>query len=250
MSSPLHVWQRCLDLDRQVADHYREFVPVALFDLMERPPRRVLDLGCATGAFGAELIRRYPEAHVVGIEGGRDAAAVASSRLHRVIHARLDDIAFDAHGLVEGEFDTVIASDVLEHLVNPWQLLVRLRPLLAPDAQVLASIPNIRNLTVVSPLLLNGRFDYDERGLLDVTHLRFFTLHGMQQLFEQTGYAIDRRIPVLMPSLENVYRSAQGKRATQVKIGRMTLSDVTPDELVELCAVQFLLRACLSSQPA
>jgi SAM-dependent methyltransferase len=237
------VWKRCLDFDEQDAGHYNDYVAEPLFELIDGTPSRVLDLGCAGGAFGAALVQRFPMASVVGIEAGQAAAQKARSRLERVVHARLDGIGFADHGFRDGEFDTVVAADILEHLVNPWDLLVRLRPFLAPNAQVIASIPNIRNITVVSSLLLDGRFDYDERGLLDITHLRFFTLTGMRRLFEETGYAVESDRAIILPSLEGAYRSYQGRAAAAVRIGRMTVTDVTPQEIVELCAAQFVIRA-------
>ena len=72
------------------------------------------------------------------------------SRLDRVVHARLEDVSFADQGFRPGEFDTVIAADILEHLVNPWELLVRLKPFLAPRAQIVASIPNVRNISVAA----------------------------------------------------------------------------------------------------
>lgn len=240
-SSP--IWKRCLDFDSQDAGHYHDYVHTPLFDLIDGAPKRVLDLGCATGAFGAELMRRFPGASVVGIEAGRAAAEKAGTRLERVVHTRLEELCFADQGFQPGEFDTVIAADILEHLVNPWELLVRLRPFLAPKAQIVASIPNIRNLTVVSSLLQGGRFEYDERGLLDITHLRFFTLQGIRRLFEETGYVLERDVAIILPSLEPVYRSYQGRGPARIKIGRMTLSDITQQELTELCAAQFLTRS-------
>lgn len=237
------LWKRCLDFERQDVGHYGDHVVAPLFQLIDGVPAQVLELGCAGGAFGAELKARFPGASVTGIDAGRAAAEKAKTRLDRVVHARLEDVSFADQGFRHGEFDTVIAADILEHLVNPWDVLVRLKPFLAPRAQIVASIPNVRNLSVVSPLLLNGRFDYDERGLLDITHLRFFTLHGIKRLFEETGYVLEQDMAILLPSLEGVYRSYQGNGNAMVKLGRMTLSDITPQELTELCAAQFLTRA-------
>ena len=237
------VWQRCLDPAWQPADHYRDYVHAPLFGLIDGAPRRVLDLGCAAGAFGAALKQRYPGAEVVGIEAGPAAAALARQRLDRVIEASLDGIDFAAHGIVPGEFDLAIASDVLEHLVNPWDLLVRLKPFLAPSGQVVASIPNARNLTVAGVLLGEGEFRYDERGLLDITHLRFFTLKSMQRLFEETGYRVEQHQGLLLPELERAFQQYQGRTVPQVKVGRVSLENVTPQDLVELCTAQFLLRA-------
>jgi len=238
------LWKRCLDFDRQDPEHYHDYVLEPLFELIDGPPRQVLELGCAGGAFGAALKARFPGVSVTGIDAGRAAAEKARLRLDRVVHARLEDVSFSDQGFRHGEFDTVIAADILEHLVNPWELLVRLKPFLAPRAQIVASIPNLRNLSVVASLLLNGRFDYDERGLLDITHLRFFTLHGIRRLFEETGYVLEQDRAILLPSLEGVYRSYQGKKGSaMVKLGRLMLSDITPQELTELCAAQFLTRA-------
>lgn len=237
------VWKRCLDFDRQDAAHYNDWVLEPLFQLIEGEPKRVLELGCAGGAFGAALVQRFPGASVVGVEAGRAAAERACTRLDRVIHARLEDLSLANEGFRHGEFDTVIAADIREHLGNPRDLLVRLRPFLAPNAQVVANIPNIRNLTVVSSLLLGGRFDYDERGLLDITHLRFFTLDGIKRMFRETGYVVERDSAIILPALQDVYRSYQWRGPAMVRIGRMTVTDIARQELTELCAAQFLIRA-------
>lgn len=241
--APAYVWQTCLDVEGQEAGHYLEHVNVALFDLIEGTPRRVLELGCAGGLFGRQLMELYPGASVVGVEPGREAAALAATRLDRVVASRLEDLDLAAEGFREGEFDTVIAADVLEHVVNPWSVLVRLRPFLAPDAQILASIPNTRNLALVADLLVLGRWRYRDRGLLDITHLRFFTLEEIRHLFAETGYRLDRHAANLTPSLAEYYRRGQGREKLTLQIGRLTLADVSPMELVELCAEQFLVRA-------
>jgi 2-polyprenyl-3-methyl-5-hydroxy-6-metoxy-1,4-benzoquinol methylase len=242
-ANDIPAWKRCLDPAWQPADHYRDYVHTPLFALIEGTPRRVLDLGCASGAFGAALKARYPGAHVVGIEAGQAAAALASARLDRVVEASLDGIDFAAHGLAPGEFDLVIASDVLEHLVNPWDLLVRLKPFLAPGAQVVSSIPNARNLTVAGVLLGEGEFRYDERGLLDVTHLRFFTLKSIQRLFAETGYRVEQHQGLLLPELERAFQQYRGRTVAQIKVGRISLDNVTEQDLLELCTAQFLVRA-------
>jgi hypothetical protein len=203
----------------------------------------VLELGCAGGALGAALKQRHPGAIVAGVDMGRHALARAAGRIDRAIHADLNDFDFARAGFPQGSIDTVFAIDVLEHLVNPWRLLERLKPWLSADAQVLACIPNMRNITIAAQLLLNGRFDYDERGLLDITHLRFFTLQGADRLFAETGYLVQERQSILLPSLESLYFANREKKSVTVRVGRLTLSDVQPNEIEELCAAQFLLRA-------
>jgi len=236
------VWRTCLDVEGQAADHYDDFVLTPLFDIMAHEPARVLELGCAGGAFGAELKNRFPAASVVGIDAGAAAAQKAASRLDRVIHARLDQCNLAQAGLKHGEFDTLVAADILEHLVNPWALLERIKPFLAPGAQVLVSIPNARNITVGSELLVGGRFEYAQRGLLDVTHLRFFTLDSIRRMFEETGYVVQAQRSILLPALRKLYEGYSGAGPVTLRFGRMTISDVTAQEVMELCAAQFVLR--------
>lgn len=235
-------WQTSLDFDAQAGDHYLDYVNPAVLQLVEGAPRQVIDLGCATGALGAAIKERHPGATVVGVEAGRAAAERARARLDRVIHARLEALDLAAEGIAPGTFDTVIAADVLEHLVNPWQLLVSLRPFLASGAQVIASIPNVRNLWLLSRALADGRWEYTERGLLDVTHLRFFTLEEMRRLFEETGYRAEAYGPVILPSLREAYATYQGRGAKALKFGRVTIEDVSPDEITQFCAEGFVLR--------
>jgi 2-polyprenyl-3-methyl-5-hydroxy-6-metoxy-1,4-benzoquinol methylase len=236
-------WQTCLDLEGQDAGHYPDTVNAGLFSAIAGVPRRVLELGCAAGAFGAALKARYPGATVTGIEAGRAAAAVAATRIDRVICSRIEEVDFAAAGLAPGAFDTLIAADILEHLVNPWEALVRVKPLLAPDAQVVVSIPNVRNAILIAALAVNGRWQYRERGLLDITHLRFFTLEEIRRMFEETGYRYEHHVVNLSPALADLYHRNANREKITLEMGRLTISDVSPAELSELCAEQFFVRA-------
>lgn len=237
------LWRRCLGFEAQQAGHCNDAILTPLLTLMGEAPRRVLELGCAGGALGAEVKRRYPQASVVGIEADGAAARMAATRLDRVIHATLEGVDLDALGFVPGEFDTLVAADILEHLVNPWALLVRLRRYLAPGAQVLASIPNIRNIAVISRLMGAGRFPYDERGVLDITHLRFFTAAEVRQMFAETGYAFEEQRAIILPELLEAYQAQSARTPPlMLRFGRLTLADVGADELTELCAAQMLVR--------
>lgn len=236
-------WVTCLDVEEQDAGHYEDHVNEALLRMVETAPRRVLEFGCASGAFGARLKARFPEAEVTGIEAGRGAAAHAATRLDRVINQRIEEVDLVAQGFAPGSFDLLVAGDVLEHLVNPWAVLKRAREFLSPTGRLVASIPNARNLQVSAELLLNGRFTYDERGLLDVTHLRFFTFEEIRAMFEQTGYALENFVVNISPRLSKLYHEHAGKGEVTLKLGRMTIEGVSQRELTELCAEQFILRA-------
>lgn len=153
--------------------------------------RRILDVGCWKGAFGAGLKHLRPGTVVVGIEADAAAAGVAATRLDDVVVGRFPECC---HAL-DGSFDCVVFNDVLEHLVDPWGALRIARSLVADGGRVVACIPNIRHVRAVVPLVLRGRWDYAESGLLDRTHLRFFTKASMIELFESTGYAIESITP-------------------------------------------------------
>jgi SAM-dependent methyltransferase len=146
--------------------------------------RRVLDVGCGTGHLGALLRSRGH--HVTGIELVPEAARQARIRLDHVATA---DIEADGFPFPSASFDAIVFADVLEHLVDPWRVLRAATGLLTPSGVVVASIPNVQNLDVLRRLV-RGRWEYRERGILDVGHLRFFTLHTIHGLFRQAGLAL------------------------------------------------------------
>lgn len=235
-----YVWEELsspaeADLKGQYHDHPRK----DLLSLLERPPRRVLDVGCATGATGELIKTAWPEAHVTGIELNRAAAARAVGRIDQVIGEKLEDIDFAAHGMPPGCIDTLILADVLEHLYDPWGALVRLRPLLSEDAQVLASLPNARNLWLLNQLA-GGRFPYAAEGLLDVTHIRWFTREEMLRMFRETGYEVMCTGRTPSAGLQHLTRPAG---ATTVETEKLVLKDVGDEEFEDLKALQILLRA-------
>lgn len=242
--APLPAWQTCLDIEGQDAGHYLDFANEPLLAVVDGEPVRVLDLGCAGGRLGMLIKERNPRAHVTGIEPGRAAALRAAGRLDRVIGARLEDVDFAAQGMGPGAYDLVIAGDVLEHLANPWAELVRLRALIAPGGQLVACIPNVRNLQVLEALADRGRFHYEERGLLDVTHLRFFAFDDMRYMFETTGYRLEVFTFTLSPALRQLFAENKGKaQLLSITVGRITLADMTQRDLMELCAEQYIVRA-------
>lgn len=151
------------------------------------PATRVLEFGCATGYMSAVLKNRLG-CTVVGVEIDRDAAALAEQHTERVIVGDAEKIDYAAE-LAGEEFDVVLLADVLEHLKEPADVLRRVRPFVAENGVIVASIPNIAHASV-RLALLGGEFRYREWGLLDDTHLRFFTRASIQDLFEETGYVI------------------------------------------------------------
>jgi len=112
-----------------------------------------------------------------------------------------------------GTFDCILYADVLEHLVRPDECLRRQQSVLAPTGEIVASIPNVNHYSVVLPLLRAGEWRYVDSGILDSTHLRFFTLKTAKELFTNTGFRLDRAQPCLSigPRMKLLHR-VLGKR--------------------------------------
>ena len=154
-------------------------------DLLEHIPadaRTILELGCGEGGVGAALKTRG-DCRVVGVELDPDAAAIAAGRLDEV-HA--GDARTVVRGL-EGPFDWIVASEIVEHVDDPWTFLGELRRLAAPGGHLLLSLPNVANASVIADLLL-GRFDYVYMGILCAGHLRFFTRRSIEEMLSFSGW--------------------------------------------------------------
>ena len=160
---------------------------VLLGMLAGRPPGRVLDLGCGSGLVAAELRKRGH--FVVGVDSSPEPET--GGRVDRLVTADLD-AGLPAEVVDEAPFDVVVAADVLEHLRSPDRLLRDLHDVCTPDTALLASIPNIAHWYPRVRIGL-GRFDYDHRGILDATHMRFFTWRSFVGLAYRAGWLAERR---------------------------------------------------------
>lgn len=165
--------------------------------LIRRVPdgSRVLDCGCAAGYVAAALAERA--CRVDGIEIDAAAAALARGSCSRVYVGSLEDAEFISR--LAGGYDRIILGDVLEHLVDPAATLRMLAYLLASGGRMLISLPNVAHWSVRWSLL-RGRFEYEDLGLLDRTHLRFFTFHSARDLVRDTGLRIVAQEFTVSPS--------------------------------------------------
>ena len=149
--------------------------------------KAVLDVGCAAGDTASVLIERG--CRVSGVDIDATAAEPARDLLEELVIANIDRSPLTEHFKAES-FDAVVFGDVLEHLSDPWTALRDSTTLLRAGGRVLVSIPNVAH-AAVRLSLLGGRWDYTQTGLLDRTHLRFFTLDGVCELMESAGLAIE-----------------------------------------------------------
>lgn len=235
-----YVWEQLSNqADADLKGAYHDHPRKELLLLMEHVPRRVLDVGCATGATGELIKTAWPQSHVTGIELNRAAAARAVARIDKVLGEKLEDIDFAAEGIEPGSIDTVLLADVLEHLYDPWDALLRIRPLLSEDAQVLVSLPNARNLWLLDQLA-GGHFPYASEGLLDITHIRWFTRAEMEKMLRETGYGVVKSSRTPTAGLQHLTRPAG---CTTVETEKLILKDVGDEEFEDLKALQIMFLA-------
>jgi 2-polyprenyl-3-methyl-5-hydroxy-6-metoxy-1,4-benzoquinol methylase len=214
---------------------YGEFVHPGVPALFGRPPRRLLDIGCGSGAMAASLKQSMPGLWAWGCELSPWAQQLAAARLDHftaVPRAQwcLEDIA------LLSSIDTVLLLDVLEHMYNPWAELEFLADHLPPEAQVIVSLPNIGHLSILRGLSA-GSFPYEPTGILDVTHVRFFTFAEMQTMFDQTGFQVEDSC--VLGSLPTV---PIDRFPAKVAMGKLVLDVDSAEEWERLNAIQFGFR--------
>lgn len=200
------------------------------------PPEasRILDIGCGEGALGRALLDRGAS-EVVGIEADPATAETARKNLSRVFRGDVETLSLP---FGDGYFDCIVLADVLEHLRDPLSLLAKAKRHLADSGTVVASIPNVRFLNVVEQLA-EGRWEYRDAGILDRTHLRFFTRKEMEILFRDAGFELEGVSENLSPG----YDSLPPGHAGELSFGRVTLRGQTREEVKDLFVFQYLFRA-------
>jgi 2-polyprenyl-3-methyl-5-hydroxy-6-metoxy-1,4-benzoquinol methylase len=160
---------------------------------------QVLDVGCGTGGFG-EALKANIECTVWGVEPDEQAALEARTKLDCVFNTTFDE-AIDLH---QKRFDCIFFNDVLEHLIDPYSALKFSKELLLPNGYVIASIPNILHFFTISKIIETQDWKYEDEGILDKTHLRFFTKKSITRMFEDCGFKL-KDIQGIRPTYGNKY---------------------------------------------
>lgn len=137
-------------------------------------PKRLLELGCASGGTVAHIKTLHPNMWAAGVELHAESAALAREHFDVVWQGTVEDTPWTSE-IAPASLDVILCLDILEHLVDPWMVVKKLSPLLAKNGALIISIPNVRNLKFLRKILINGDFRYKDAGILDRTHLRFFT---------------------------------------------------------------------------
>lgn len=179
----------CLDQDyRDKSAEYfaaarRSFVDI----LPPNPTGRLLEIGCGNGNMAAYALAQGKCGWCCGIELCPGPAAEAGTKLNQVIVGDIEQLPLD---LPPSSFDVLLLSEVLEHLRDPASALIRLRALVRSGAIVVAGSPNVCHYSILF-MLLRGEWTYQREGILDQTHLRWFSPASYRRLFETTGYVVD-----------------------------------------------------------
>jgi 2-polyprenyl-3-methyl-5-hydroxy-6-metoxy-1,4-benzoquinol methylase len=166
--------------------------------------KRLLDVGSAQGVLAQKFTERGFE--VTCIEGSQKLASLGRDKCHEMIVADLDKPLPQ----LNGQFDVIIYGDILEHLRNPMEVFTGFNRSLRPRGLVIVSVPNVAHLWVRLNMLL-GRFGYADRGILDRTHLRFFTLSIFKRFLADAGLEWDEIVATPVPLLLLVPKRHQGK---------------------------------------
>ncbi len=177
-------------MDRDIEHTCKEYFVRARNEMVAFIPdhcETLLDVGCAEGNFGKAVKERLPNVTIHGIEKNSHAALRAKKNLDKVIN---QDIDRAIPKLSNAFYDCIVFNDLLEHLVDPIEILTKIKSKMKKDGIILSSIPNVRFLPVMTDLLIHKNWTYGSVGILDYTHLRFFTEKSIVTLFESAGYTV------------------------------------------------------------
>lgn len=202
--------------------------------LVPKDVLKILDVGCGEGILGRRLLAKGAR-EVFGIELTPNVCEIAKENLTGAICGNIEkiDLPFD-----EGYFDCMIFADVLEHLIDPQSMLKKLTKNLSDSGVIIASIPNVRYYGIIS-MLAQGRWKYEDFGILDKTHLRFFTKIEIDTLFRDAGYEITG----MTSNIDPVYNRLSDPYSGEITFGKVTLSGLSPEEIRDLFVVQYIIRA-------
>ena len=223
-------------------DSYYNFAREEIVDTIVKsgiPAKRILEIGCAGGATGKKIRETIPVDYYAGVDISAAAAVVAGVHLDTVITADIEKTDLHMRGLNYEDFDLLLALDVLEHCYNPWDLLANLKRYIKPGGHIIASIPNIQNITIVD-CLIHGKWHYENAGILDVTHIRFFTLEEIIELFSGADLHIKRVDYVLHPPIDLSKVKDSGNSLNHCNI---SITNLNKDEITRFFIYQYIVTA-------
>ena len=169
--------------------NYYKNVRVEIMPLLPEKINRIFEIGCGTGETLSYIKSVKHAKWAGGIELTKTTEKIKENKnIDLIIYG---DIENKILPLKKASLDIILCLDVLEHLNNPWLVLKKLKLYLKKDGVIICSIPNVRNYKVLLPLMFLGNWNYSENGILDKTHLRFFTKKTSIKLIEESGFKVN-----------------------------------------------------------
>lgn len=166
-------------------EDYHSHIRKDLLPFVIGTPKTILDIGCGRGLTGKYFKEYFKSEFVAGIEANKSAAIFAKENLDKVITIDLNKEVLE---LGEKKFDLVILGDIVEHLFDPLEILKKVYQHTTDTGQIIVSTPNVRNWRLLSNLIFCGDWKYTESGILDSTHLKFFTKKSLKRMIEEAGF--------------------------------------------------------------
>ena len=204
------------------SDNYYQNRRPEIYGMIPESAQKVLEIGCAAGGFRLN----FPEeVEYWGVEPVREAADQARQKNIKVLCGTYDDVCGQ---LPTAYFDVVVCNDVIEHVADPEAFLVSLKDKLAPNGVLVGSIPNVRFWGNLINLLVRRDWKYEESGVLDRTHLRFFTAKSFRRLMHDAGYELEKMA---------------GIESKRMKILKVLFSPFLVFTGFDVCDMQFMFKS-------
>lgn len=190
-------------MSNQNKDYYNG-LNLKLLNAIPSSSKNILELGCANGRLGQKFKERHPDARWHGVEINNEAALQAASHLDQVTVANIESADLPALG---NDYDTIVIGDLLEHLTSPETVLAKLYDITSPDATLICCVPNFSHQSVIQRLIA-GDIAYDNDGLLDRTHLRFYSPSSLFRTLLDASWLPDMKDQYTVENSESDFRDA------------------------------------------
>jgi glycosyltransferase involved in cell wall biosynthesis/SAM-dependent methyltransferase len=214
--------------------YYKHLRP-EIFNFVPLDALNILDIGCGAGVLGKALKTNNNKRFVVGIELNQEAIYFAKQNLDQIYQFDIEKFALP---FPSGFFDCIIFADVLEHLVDPWQTLQKYLKLLKHQGTIIISIPNIRNIKILHQLIELKSWKYEDEGILDKTHLRFFTKNDFLEILDQ----VNIKIQSLFYLREQRFNQFYNPETHILSIGKLSITNTSQSDFEEITANQIVFQ--------
>jgi ubiquinone/menaquinone biosynthesis C-methylase UbiE len=206
-----------------------------LLAMIPQDAQNIIEIGCSSGALAREFKKISPKCHYLGVEIDKQYVKLAQRHCDECFEMNIE-LANESFWRKNHNRDCWIFGDTLEHLVDPWEVLDKIRKIIPINGSVVACIPNAQHWSLQVRLNM-GDFRYESSGLLDRTHLRWFTRKTIGELFHNAGFKIEKNVP-------RIFTEPARKEFLPVIYEMAKRSGTDPDTaLQDALPLQYLVRA-------